>query len=666
MRVSPDEKGIINQSSAEPNTVRVRVSPVPTSDSGISPAADDTGSSDWIDNDSAGDSRSVYDENKRTEDSGLTENSEEYIGTWDDEGGNDVANTWEYNSHDGPLAAETEQSPGEEEPSWSADTQGVDPNYQAISGSSAYVDGTGNFIDWIEGADGHDSTRMHEAEGEGVEVDRADALLTGNDGGEGGGGNATGTWEYNSHDEPLAVETEQSPGEEEPSWSADTQGVDPNYQAISGSSAYVDGTGNLIDWTEGANGHDSTRMHEAEGEGVEVDRADAPSNAEPNRGESNVSYEPDNSGLGNKNIEPEVESSAEPEVKPMVFEAKEGGPSVAEAHYAFEANGWSQGFSEEGHEYWTHNMTGETRWVAYMSEFLTQKQGEGLGEIGTADDFTETPWVPPRIDEAEVKGRESSFENGNSPLWITDISSFGVWGSGVRLYFVFIRALSIIFAGMSLCYIPAILLMSSGNATSNSARDALGFWRYQLSNIGAGEQADAGLFTEQIEFLGGQFYVSDVGLPLSLFTLLAGFVGLVGWFYLRSETTTVVNEYLHDVISLSDYSVFITNVPSDVSSEKLTKWLSSKFDLRGLDWKGRDKTEEVGDDGNVKRIPHESLYGRHHDCRVRTSAHLTGRRDEFILGSGLAEVRLFPSTHAYDLLNLSFISYFFHYICRLY
>jgi hypothetical protein len=174
------------------------------------------------------------------------------------------------------------------------------------------------------------------------------------------------------------------------------------------------------------------------------------------------------------------------------------------------------------------------------------------------------------------------------------------------------------------------------------------------------------LFTEQIEFLGGQFYVSDVGLPLSLFTLLAGFVGLVGWFYLRSETTTVVNEYLHDVISLSDYSVFITNVPSDVSSEKLTKWLSSKFDLRGLDWKGRDKTEEVGDDGNVKRIPHESLYGRHHDCRVRTSAHLTGRRDEFILGSGLAEVRLFPSTHAYDLLNLSFISYFFHYICRLY
>ena len=200
MRVSPDEKGIINQSSAEPNTVRVRVSPVPTSDSGISPAADDTGSSDWIDNDSAGDSRSVYDENKRTEDSGLTENSEEYIGTWDDEGGNDVANTWEYNSHDGPLAAETEQSPGEEEPSWSADTQGVDPNYQAISGSSAYVDGTGNFIDWIEGADGHDSTRMHEAEGEGVEVDRADALLTGNDGGKNNGGNATGTWEYNSHE----------------------------------------------------------------------------------------------------------------------------------------------------------------------------------------------------------------------------------------------------------------------------------------------------------------------------------------------------------------------------------------------------------------------------------------------------------------------------------
>lgn len=323
----------------------------------------------------------------------------------------------------------------------------------------------------------------------------------------------------------------------------------------------------------------------------------------------------------------------------MVYEATDGGPSVIEAHYAFEANGWSQGFSEEGHEYWTHNITGETRWVAFMSEFLTQKRGEGLGEIGTADDFTETPWVPPLIEEAEIKGKESSFENGNSPLWGTYVSSFGVWGSGVRLYFVFIRTLSLIFGAMSLCYVPSILLTSSGNGTPESARDALGFWRYQISNVGAGEQADAGLFTEQINFLGGQFYVKDVGLPLSLLTLLAGLVALAGWFFLRIETTNVVNQYLHDVISLSDYSIFITNVPADISPKKLTKWLSSKFDLRGRDWKGRDTKDDVAGDEGLRRKSHETLYGRDHDCRVKTSAHITGRRDAHILGSGLAEVR---------------------------
>jgi hypothetical protein len=193
---------------------------------------------------------------------------------------------------------------------------------------------------------------------------------------------------------------------------------------------------------------------------------------------------------------------------------------------------------------------------------------------------------------------------------------------------------------MSLCYVPSILLTSSGNGTPESARDALGFWRYQLSNIGAGEQANAGLFTEQIEFLGGHFYVKDVGLPLSLFTLSAGVVALAGWFFLRSETTNVVNQYLHEVISLSDYSIFITNVPADISSKKLTNWLSSKFDLRGRDWKGRDvdkKNDAAGDEG-IRRKSHETLYGRDHDCRVKTSAHLTGRRDAHILGSGLAEV----------------------------
>jgi len=642
MRVSPDEEGTVHQSSAEPNTVTV--APEPVSNSGESPnAIDKSVSSDWIAYASAEDTTSVCGEDKWKENYGLAGESDEYRGVWDDEACKD---TWEYEfDHSDKLAtAAAEYCHVEDVSPWSADDNVGDPNYQASLVSSAYVDGAGNFIEQTEGTNGYDSKHMLEAESDKIygKVNASNAQSCdemNDDGNNVNDDGAVGTWENNyhhHHDTLTAAAAEYCHVEDVSPWSSDDNVGDPNYQASLVSSANVDGAGNFTDWAEGTDGHGNTRTYEAEHE--ESRGGDTPYIAEPNRCDSNVSNELDNYEMSNKQFDPETAVSTEPEVKPMAFEPKEGGPSVAEAHYAFEANGWSQGFSEEGHEYWTHSITGETRWVAYMSEFLTQKQGEGLGEIGTADDFTETPWVPPRIDDAEAKGRENSFENGRSPLWGTDISSFGVWGSGVRLYFVFIRALSVIFAGMSLCYIPSILLMSNGNATSDSARDALGFWRYQLANIGAGEQSDAGLFTEQIEFLGGLFHVSDVGLPLSLFTLLAGFVGLVGWFYLRSETTTVVNEYLHDVISLSDYSIFITNVPSDVSSEKLTKWLSTKFDLRGLDWKGRDKIGEVGDDGTIRGISHESLYGLHHDCRVRTSAHLSGRQDNFILGSGLAEV----------------------------
>jgi hypothetical protein len=134
--------------------------------------------------------------------------------------------------------------------------------------------------------------------------------------------------------------------------------------------------------------------------------------------------------------------------------------STAEVR-ALEAQGWTQAYTDDGFEYWVHSATGKTRWAQYMDEVVAEKRDEGLGEIGSPHDFTESPWVPPSLKEAERRAREASFENGKAPLWGTQVGDLQVFGAGVRLYFVFVRTLGLIFGAITLAYVPS--LMGTGN-----------------------------------------------------------------------------------------------------------------------------------------------------------------------------------------------------------
>ena len=64
--------------------------------------------------------------------------------------------------------------------------------------------------------------------------------------------------------------------------------------------------------------------------------------------------------------------------------------STAEVR-ALEAQGWTQAYTDDGFEYWVHSATGKTRWAQYMDEVVAEKRDEGLGEIGSPHDFTESP-----------------------------------------------------------------------------------------------------------------------------------------------------------------------------------------------------------------------------------------------------------------------------------
>ena len=69
----------------------------------------------------------------------------------------------------------------------------------------------------------------------------------------------------------------------------------------------------------------------------------------------------------------------------------------------------------------------------------------------------------------------------------TSISEFQHLGTGVWLYFSWLRGLAVCLAVLSIFHIPAMLLCSSGEGTAEDDRDSFGIWRYTLGNVGAVE-----------------------------------------------------------------------------------------------------------------------------------------------------------------------------------
>lgn len=312
----------------------------------------------------------------------------------------------------------------------------------------------------------------------------------------------------------------------------------------------------------------------------------------------------------------------------------EGSCLSAAAVSVLQANGWEQTLAEDGSRYWVNVQTGESRWDAYMEEVVLSKRNEGLGEIGTVDDFTQSEWVPPSIDLAELRAKDASFGRGEAPLWTTSIESFEVYGAAVALYFLFLRGLWVVFSLMSLCQLPALLLCTSGEATSPSSRDSLGMFRLSLGNIGAGPQKQDGLFDQRINWLGSTYLVNETGNVLAAFTFVGGLIGFAGWLYFVYTTNVISKRTEDDTITCENYTVFVKNLRADEKGDRIVRFLDGLYDLRGKDWKGRDASS--------LEFPHTSLYGENADPTVHTTAHHPSDRPHAVdvIGTGIADVQL--------------------------
>ena len=164
-------------------------------------------------------------------------------------------------------------------------------------------------------------------------------------------------------------------------------------------------------------------------------------------------------------------------------------------------------------------------------EFNAAHCDEGLGEMGAPDDFTRSPWVPPSLALAESRAQELSYSGSRGRYglglrrantrrrqtkcwlrsnrgkekkeeerhgtrrklatelsgpkviswWAISMAEFRKYSTGVRLHFLTLKTLTLVFAILSLLHFPCLLLCWRGDGTARE------IFRFQRSGPNHGQ-----------------------------------------------------------------------------------------------------------------------------------------------------------------------------------
>ena len=109
-------------------------------------------------------------------------------------------------------------------------------------------------------------------------------------------------------------------------------------------------------------------------------------------------------------------------------------------------------------------------------EFELDIDYEGLQE----QNYENTEWIPPSIEKAEEYRVKHSFHGGSSKMKDIKMTQILDFGTGVPLYFQYIKSFAILFFFMSLLSVPSILFCFYGEHILPTDRDALQLYRFTL------------------------------------------------------------------------------------------------------------------------------------------------------------------------------------------
>ena len=79
------------------------------------------------------------------------------------------------------------------------------------------------------------------------------------------------------------------------------------------------------------------------------------------------------------------------------------------------------------------------------------------------DNFEDTPWLPPSIEKAIEFKEESIIRGGVAPLRTVKVCQASDLGSGVSLYFQFVKSMCVCMFFMSIFSVPSIVFAYYGS-----------------------------------------------------------------------------------------------------------------------------------------------------------------------------------------------------------
>ena len=256
-----------------------------------------------------------------------------------------------------------------------------------------------------------------------------------------------------------------------------------------------------------------------------------------------------------------------------------------------------------------------------VEKMIKDNAGLANREENLGDDFMETPWRIPSLDKAnEYKVAQIYREGIANPygLALTNAAELPV---GVRLYFHFVKSIGVGLVIMSVLSLPLLAFAYYGTAIGAENQDTLGLYQYSLGNIGdyypnmchSGRMFLVTTTNETcINVAGIEFSSAEVSFVVTLCEFLQVIVMLAVIWHLRRRMW----QYLHqrkseEHVSITHYTVYVTNLPPYITEEEIIKHFSNLYQLEKVDWRNRPPVEDarpVNNCDNTGRMIHKDSW----------------------------------------------------------
>jgi len=270
-----------------------------------------------------------------------------------------------------------------------------------------------------------------------------------------------------------------------------------------------------------------------------------------------------------------------------------------------------------------NTLTEETTWQKPAQGFQWGETFPGrtpsLDPEGLGNNYLDTPWVQPSLEQAMQSGRRGVCLEGKAPLW-TSISDMNSIGEAGIVYFQFLKTLMTTFFVMSLLYLPTLLGNFGGSRIPGDQLDYTSI--VSIANVGTQraeyaactvaspdrEACEQAMWSAGPRFSTSPFWSAgaDVATVAQIYVWLdvsAMILFVLSMLHFYVEAKQFAQMYRLRTTTCSDYAVQVWGLPPDALESEIIDHFNDLYNLQHKDHAERPKSDPelypVGHYGNT-------------------------------------------------------------------